>query len=129
MSKIVLVHEESGYTLKNGGVTFEGVTEVERVIEDGVPVAKLKAVLARKEYVTEVPSAMVLVVGPDGESLKHGSEYVEGLIEVKEKDGVLELKLEIDSEDYGPLREAKKAAPKKVAPKPVAPKSAEKSEV
>jgi hypothetical protein len=128
MSKIVLVHEkDGGFTLKNGGVVLEGVTSVDRVLEDGIPVAKVKAVLSRKEYVTEVPSAMVLVVGPDGESLKHGSEFIEGLLEVSEKDGILELKLEVDSEDYGPARAAKKAAPK-VEKKVVAPKPVEKLE-
>lgn len=126
-SKIILVHEESGYTVKNGGVVLQGVTEVERIEEDGVPIVKVKALLSRKEYETEVPSAMVLVVGKDGEYLKHGDQYIEGLVDVKEKDGVLELKLEVASEDYGPLREAKKASPKKVASRPVV-KPAEKPE-
>ena len=130
MSQIVLVHEESGYTVKNGGVVLQGVTEVERIEEDGVPIVKLKALLARKEYETEVPSAMVLVVGKDGDYLKHGDQFIEGLVDVKEKDGVLELKLEVASEDYAPLRESKKAAKKAVkapAPKPVV-KPAEKLE-
>lgn len=125
-----MVHEESGYTVKNGGVVLQGVTEVERIEEDGVPIVKLKALLARKEYETEVPSAMVLVVGKDGEYLKHGDQFIEGLVDVKEKDGVLELKLEVATEDYAPLRESKKAAKKSVkapAPKPVV-KPAEKLE-
>jgi hypothetical protein len=128
MSKIVLVHEEGGkFTLKNGGVVLEGVTDVKRVMEDGVPIVEVEAVLSAKHYVTEVPSAMILVVDPEGESLKHGTEYIDGLLEVSEKDGILKLKLEVDSEDYGPARAAKKAAPK-VEKKVVAPKPAEKLE-
>jgi hypothetical protein len=130
MTKIVLVHGAEGeLTLKNGGVSLEGVTSVKRVMEDGVPYVEVEALLARKEY--SVPSAMVLVVNPDGEEcLKHGSEFIEGLVQVEEKDGVLKLKLEVDSEDYALLRAAKKAAPKeeKKVVKPVAPKPVEKPE-
>jgi hypothetical protein len=130
-SKIILVHEESGYTLKNGGVVLQGITDVERVVEDGVPVVKVKAVLSKKEYVTEVPSSMVLVVGPEGESLKHGDQFIEGLVDIKEKDGVLEMTLEVASEDYGPKRAAKKVAPKveeKKVVKPVVQKPVDKLE-
>jgi hypothetical protein len=128
MSKIVLVHEEDGYTLKNAGVVLQGVTEVKRVMEDGIPYVEVSAELNRKEYVTEKPSAMVLVVGPEGESLRHGDQFIEGLVSVEEKDGVVKMKLEVASEDYAPLRAAKKEkkAEPKVAPKPVvAPKKVE----
>ena len=128
-SKIVLVHEEDGYTLKNAGIVLQGVTEVKRTMEDGVPYVEVSAELARKEYVTEKPSAMILVVGPEGESLKHGDQFIEGLVSVEEKDGVVKMKLEVASEDYAPLRAAKKekkVEPVKAAVKPVvAPKKAD----
>jgi len=123
---LVLVHEkDGGYTLKNDGVVLQGVTEVKKVVEDGVPYVEVTAELSRKEYVTEKPSYMILVVGPDGEVLKHGGQYIEGLVEIEEKDGVVKMKLEVASEDYTPLRAAKKekAEPKvvEVLKKPVKP--------
>ena len=130
---VVLVHEkDGGYTLKNSGVVLQGVTGVKRTMEEGVPYVEVTAELARKEYVTENPSAMILVVGPEGESLRHGDQFIEGLVEVEEKDGVVKMKLEVSSEDYGPLRafkKEKKAEPKKVVEAPKKPaKSEEKPE-
>ena len=129
---VVLVHEKGGgYTLKNNGVTLQGVTSVERIEEDGVPIVTVKADLKRKEFVAETNSEMVLVVSAEGESLKHGDQFIEGATSVKEKDGVIEFVLEVASEDYGPVREARKEAkkaPKVVAPKPVVVKVEEKLE-
>jgi hypothetical protein len=117
---VVLVHEkDGGYTLKNNGVTLQGIDNVERVEEDGIPTVKVKASLKSIEYETENNSELVLVVGDDGEALKHGDQFIEGALGVKEKDGVIEFTLEVGSEDYSPKRAAKKAEPK-VAPKPVA---------
>jgi hypothetical protein len=122
---VVLVHEKDGYSLKNNGVVLQGVTDVVRTEEDGVPVVKVKAELKRKEYVTATGSEMVLVVGPDGESLRHGDQFIEGAAGVKEKDGVIEFSLEVGSEDYSPKRAAKKAAPKAAVKPVVAPKKVE----
>ena len=129
MSKIVLVHQPDGkYFLKSGGVSLQGVTSVDRSVENGLPVVTVKAALAAKEYVNSVNSAMVLVVDEDGnESLKHGDVYVDGLLNISETDGVVEMKLAVSSEDYEPLinapkKEEKKAAPK-LAEKPVTKKS------
>lgn len=119
---VVLVHGKDGeYTLKSGGVVLQGVTEVKRVVEDDVPYVEVTAELTRKEYVTEKPSAMILVVGPEGESLRHGDQFIEGLVDISEKDGIVKMKLEVSSEDYAPLRASKKEKKevKKEVPKPV----------
>ena len=122
---VVLVHGKDGeYTLKSGGVVLQGVTEVKRVVEDDVPYVEVTAELTRKEYVTEKPSAMILVVSPEGESLRHGDQFIEGLVDISEKDGVVKMKLEVSSEDYAPLRASKKekkAEPKKVVEAPKKP--------
>jgi hypothetical protein len=119
---VVLVHGKDGeYTLKSGGVVLQGVTEVKRVVEDDVPYVEVTAELTRKEYVTEKPSAMILVVSPEGESLRHGDQFIEGLVDISEKDGIVKMKLEVSSEDYAPLRASKKEKKevKKEVPKPV----------
>ncbi len=128
---IVLVHGPEGkLTLKNGGVALEGVKSVKRSVEDGMPVVEVEALLAGKKYITAEPSALVLVVDGDGnETLLHGEQPLEGALEIDEVDGLLKLKFAVASEDYAPLRAAKKAAPvveKKVV-KPVV-KPAEKPE-
>jgi hypothetical protein len=127
-SQIVLVHGPSGeLTLKNGGVSLEGVKSVKRSVEDGLPVVEVEALLAGKKYITSEPAALVLVVDEEGnESLRHGEQPLEGAIEISEVDGVLKLKFAVASEDYSALRAAKKVAPKPV--KPVAPKPVEKLE-
>ena len=125
-SKIVLVHLPDGkFTLKQGGVTLEGVKSVKRSLEDGMPVVEVEALLAAKQYENDAPAAMVLVVDKEGnESLRHGDQPLAGALEISESDGVLKLKFAVASEDYAPLRAAKKAAPKAaeekkvVAPKP-----------
>lgn len=135
MSKITLVHEESGFTLKNSGVVLQGVTDVKRVMDDGIPYVEVTAALNRKEYVTEKPSSMILVVDAEGnESLRHGDQFIEGLVSVEEDNGVVKMKLEVASEDYAPLRAAKKEKKaehevKEVAKAVEAPKKPAKPEV
>ena len=125
-SKIVLVYEPDGkLSLKNGGINLEGIKSVKRSLEDGMPVVEVEALLAAKKYENKEPAAMVLVVDEEGnESLRHGDQPLAGALEISESDGVLKLKFAVASEDYAPLRAAKKAAPKAaeekkvVAPKP-----------
>jgi hypothetical protein len=116
-SKIILVHgPDDKLTLKNGGVALEGIKSVKRTLEDGLPVVEVEALLAGKKYITSEPAALVLVVDEDGnETLQHGDQPLEGAIAIDEVDGVLKLKFAVASEDYAPLRAAKKD--KKVEPK------------
>ncbi len=119
-SKFELVHREDGNQVKHGESVLVGVDKVEKVDEEGVPYLVFEAPIKEEQY--EVEGSFVLYHGKDGDAIKHGGIFLEGLQEVEKVivNGVPKIvaKVALGGEDYSQILKVKKKEEKKPAPKP-----------
>ena len=122
-SKFTLNYKGKELELEHSGISLEGVESIEVDENARPPVAKVVGKLAAEEYVHETPAQLVIVHTEDGDKVKHGDVYLQGVSKVTKNGDKVELEISIGSVNFKEMVE-EKPAPKKPVVKPAEKKEA-----